>query len=359
MSSDEFFHAQELCRGREFSAALPHIRSVLDKTPNHAAAWRLYADALEALGQSDEAADAVKRADVVEAEHTADVGASLLFHGDTKRSKALFKRALELDADCITAHWLLGDIEGDDGNRTVAIEHYQRCLEIAPDRNGPAFMIAALGEDTAPDQAPADYISDYFDWYAEHFEEHLTDKLNYTGPGHVADALRAACPDGVGHCIDLGCGTGLAGAAVLDMVERLTGVDLSPEMLSKAKARGIYETLEEADLAPALAARPEASADAILAADVFVYIGDISEIIVQCRRVLVPGGVFVATVEASGADVEAWRLEPTGRYIHSRAYLERLGKEAGFIVTDISDIILREEYGEPVKSYLSVFTTPE
>ena len=359
MSSDDFSHAQELCRGREFSAALPHIRSFLDKTPKHVAAWRLYADALDALGQSDEAADAAKRADVVEAEHTADIGAPLLFHGDTKRSKALFKSALALDADCITAHWLLDDIEGDAGNKKVVIAHYERCLEIAPDRNGPAFMIAALGEDTAPDQAPVDSISDYFDWYAEHFEEHLTDRLNYTGPGHVADVLRAACPGGVGHCIDLGCGTGLAGAAALDMVERLTRVDLSPEMLSQARARGIYETLEEADLASALQARPNASADAILAADVFVYIGNLSGIVAQCGRVLVPGGVFIATVEASGADVETGRLEPSGRYIYSRDYLKQLGKDAGFIVSDISDIILREEYGEPVKSHLSVFTAPE
>ena len=40
-----------------------------------------------------------------------------------------------------------------------------------------------------------------------------------------------------GAMLDLGCGTGLAGAAFRPQVDRLTGVDLSPAMIAQARAR--------------------------------------------------------------------------------------------------------------------------
>ena len=48
--------------------------------------------------------------------------------------------------------------------------------------------------------------------------------------------------------LDLGCGTGLAGLAFQPLAARLDGVDLSPAMIEKARARGIYDHLDVADL---------------------------------------------------------------------------------------------------------------
>ena len=109
-----------------------------------------------------------------------------------------------------------------------ALAHYRRCIEIAPDRNGPAYMIAALGEGPAPDRAPVDYVSDFFDWYAEQFDTPLTGNLNYTGPLQVAGTLRVLRPDGVGRVVDMGCGTGLAGLAVQGLVGPMTGLAFDP-----------------------------------------------------------------------------------------------------------------------------------
>ena len=54
-------------------------------------------------------------------------------------------------------------------------------------------------------------------------------------------------PDG--GMVDLGCGSGAAGAALAARFEghRLTGVDASPAMLDRARATGAYDTLVEAD----------------------------------------------------------------------------------------------------------------
>jgi predicted TPR repeat methyltransferase len=109
-------------------------------------------------------------------------------------------------------------------------------------------MIAALGEDASPDRAPDDYVLGFFDWYADHFDSHLIENLKYIGPQEAAKALRTVRPVGVGHLIDLGCGTGLAGVALAGLASRLTGVDLSGPMLERAKATGTYANLVQLDL---------------------------------------------------------------------------------------------------------------
>ncbi|MEP4377874.1 MAG: methyltransferase domain-containing protein [Alphaproteobacteria bacterium] len=355
MTSDEFFQAQHLHRDGDFAAAASLLKDILDNEPKHVAAWRLYAGALRELGRAVDADAADRTGNAIEADHTADIGASLLFHGDVKRGRVMFERALALDANCLTAHWLLGDIEGREGSNDRALAHYRRCLEIEPTRNGPAYMIAALGAGTAPVQAPSDYVTDFFDWYAEEFDQHLTENLKYNGPQQVAGALRVMRPGGVGPTIDLGCGTGLAGLAVQGLVGPLIGVDLSSEMLRKAEVRGVYEKLIEDELLPALQSRPDASADAILAADVFVYVGELAPLFRECFRVLVPGGIFIATFEDARGATESWKLEHSGRYAHALGYLESIADDAGFSNVVSGPIVLREEYGAPVRSLLVSF----
>jgi len=359
MTSDQFFQAQRFFDDGDLAGAETLLRELLDTSPKHVAAWRLHAEVITALDRDAEADSATRRADAVEADQNADVGASLLFHGDVKRARTLFERALAIDPDCLTAHWLLGDVEGREGANDRALTHYRRCLEIAPDRNGPAYMIAALGEEPAPDRAPVDYVSDFFDWYAEQFDEHLTGNLNYTGPLQVAGTLRVLRPKGVGRVVDMGCGTGLAGLAVQGLVGPMTGIDLSHEMLAKAAARGIYAELIEDDLDTAMRAQPDASADAILAADVFVYLGELAPLFGACRRVLAPGGILIATFEDAQGTADSWKLEHSGRYTHALPYLERIAAEAGFTEIVSSPIVLREEHGAPVNSLLVSFEVPQ
>jgi tetratricopeptide (TPR) repeat protein len=154
MPADDFFQAERLLAGGTADAAAAILERMLEENSEHVAGWRLYARALDMLGQGAEAADAARRADAIEADHTAEVGASLLFHGDERRAETCFERALALDPDCLSAHCLLGEFHGQRGARDKALAHYARCREIAPDRNGPAYMIAALGADASPDAAP-------------------------------------------------------------------------------------------------------------------------------------------------------------------------------------------------------------
>ncbi len=79
-----------------------------------------------------------------------------------------------------------------------------------------------------------------------------------------------------GDTVDLGCGTGLCGCRCCWPLSRtLYGVDLSPNMLDKARQRQVYDQLTCSELTAFLQHNVDRY-DVALAADVFVYIGDLS-----------------------------------------------------------------------------------
>ena len=354
MSTQAYFRAERFAREGDLPAAVDAFRVLLEESPEHLAGWRSLSDLLAQLGDTQQSEDAAQRANVIEADHITDVGKSLLFHGDYERAESFFARALAINDECLNAHWLLGECHSHGGSREKALMHYARCLEIEPDHQGPAFMIAALGEAESPARAPDDYVSSFFDWYADHFDEHLTKNLKYVGPQRVAAALRDARAQGVECALDLGCGTGMAGVAARDSAARFIGVDLSPEMLRRAEETGVYAQLIEADLIAALQGLPEGSVDAAIAADVLVYVGALEELFAELTRVMEPDGVFIATFETNPAG-ESWELSESGRYRHSDAYLRQVSAEYGLGQYAMSELVLREEYGEPVKSMIVTF----
>ena len=66
-----------------------------------------------------------------------------------------------------------------------------------------------------------------------------------------------------GSMLDLGCGTGLGGAAFRPVVDWLVGVDLSPAMIAQAATKGLYDRLVTADLQRFLADGGRERGDAI------------------------------------------------------------------------------------------------
>src|SRR5262249_34211053 len=129
--------------------------------------------------------------------------------------------------------------------------------------------------------------------------------------------------------LDLGCGTGLAGEQFRPAARRLDGVDLSPKMLAQAAAKGGYDRLTAGDLVAHLGGIGDRY-HLIIAADVFVYLGDLVPVFAAARRALRAGGWLAFTVEAGdGAD---YHLQPVRRYAHPRGYLTRAADATGFIV---------------------------
>lgn len=365
-SATVFFRATRLHADGFPGEAADTFRTLLETSPTHVAGWRGLAGALDALGQEADADDARARADRLEADGIADIGASLLFHGENARARSCFDRALALNPDNLKALWLLAELHVREGDREAALSRYRRCRGLAPTRPGPAYMMAALGDGDTPPRAPADYVAGFFDWYAEHFDEHLVQRLEYSGPQAVAHALSQALGRPPRHLLDLGCGTGLAVQALDPQPHLATGIDLSSAMLTRASARGLYDTLLEGDLVERMSELSAASADAVIAADTLVYVGDVSEVFDQVARILEPGGVFVATFEAlsdgmpgaSGGPDRGWVLAASGRFLHSPGVLRRTAQAAGLTVTRLDNVSVRVEMGLPVPGLLGVFRKP-
>ena len=182
--------------------------------------------------------------------------------------------------------------------------------------------------------------------------------LEYRAPKLVHALFRDVCGADPGNLdiLDAGCGTGLSGLDFKQYARSLTGVDLSPEMLKLAKDRGIYDELLETELAASMRGMP-AWFDLIIAADVFCYIGDLSETLNAARIALKPGGMMIFTVEAQSK--RGYSLTGSGRYAHKPAYVRKTAKSAGFREILGRSDTLRTEYGEPVKGYLTALKNPQ
>lgn len=261
-----------------------------------------------------------------------------------------FERATVLDPDCGPLWRHRGNLLRKVGELGAAAECFERAIVRGDDRELNRFFLSAVGIGPVVASAPAAFVGALFDQYASRFEDHLLGPLRYRAFEALADLVGQAGKARFGTAIDLGCGTGLAGAAFRPGCDLLVGVDLSAGMLERAARRGIYDTLIHADFVAAL----EGAAGRfglVVCCDALIYIGDLEPLFAAVRRVLLPGGSFAFTVEAGEAD-SGFDLLPSLRYNHSERYLRRLAAQFGFAVAAIRSDTLRVEGDEAVPGLL-------
>ncbi|MEM6490359.1 MAG: methyltransferase domain-containing protein [Pseudomonadota bacterium] len=230
--------------------------------------------------------------------------------------------------------------EGDGETARTALGAY---LERDPqDPHGAALLIARLGGPT-PDRAPPAYIRAAFDAMAERFDQHLF-TLGYDAPAQLVAACAAAGAVDADppETIDLGCGTGMVGAALGGRARRLVGVDLAPRMVERAAARGGYDRLVIGDAVATLAA---GAYDLAIAADTLIYIGDLDPVFAAAAAGLNPGGRLAATVEIAEDDVVVC---DSGRFAHADAHWRAAAEKHGFAIEAVEDLELRLEDLDPV-----------
>ena len=88
----------------------------------------------------------------------------------------------------------------------------------------------------------------YYDEWADSYDSGFADEEGYIYPETVARRyIGLAGPDDA-PVADLGCGTGLAGAAFAGSGFSVDGFDVSEGMLDQARAKGVYRNLRIADL---------------------------------------------------------------------------------------------------------------
>jgi len=281
----------------------------------------------------------------------------LQLKGDLPAAAGLLMQAIELAPNFTSAWFTLGGIREELGEHDAAIAAFQEARASDPgDRHGAGLRLMRLGAEPLAGMSQA-YVQTLFDQYAPRFESSLVDDLGYRGPALLFRAVlsvRAAArkPAFFKRAIDLGCGTGLAATAFAREVDHFVGVDLSPRMIERARASGLYAELEVADMLQGLRGRADISADLILAADAMVYVADLAPVLAEVARVLAPGGLLAFTAETH--DGEGVVIGQGLRYAHASAYVRASVEATGLTLSLLEDRSARNEDNAPVPGLVAV-----
>jgi predicted TPR repeat methyltransferase len=324
--------------------------------PRRAQAWYRLGNVREEEGRDADALACFEKAVALEPLHAQawnNLGGARQRLGHLEEAVAAFRAAVRADPHLPQPYLNLGRLAEAHGERAEAAGWFRAGLAQHP-RDATLQHLAAAASGVNTKSAPRDYVVNLFDAQAPQFERHLVEELDYRTPEGLARLIRPMLQafSSPTRILDLGCGTGLVGAALAGPDVRLVGVDLSPRMLELAAARGIYAQLEQADVADFLDRQPAGSAQAIVAADVFIYIGDLDAIFVSATRTLSPGGVFAFSVE--GLDEGTYRLQGSGRYAQSLAYLRELAAAYGMVERALERTRIRREKDAYAEGWLVV-----
>jgi predicted TPR repeat methyltransferase len=281
----------------------------------------------------------------------------LQLKGDLAAAADLLEQAIELAPNFTSAWFTLGELREQLGQHDAAIAALRKARESDPhDRHGATVRLMRLGAEELGEM-PKGYVQTLFDQYAPRFEAALLGDLGYRAPQLLFKAVisvraKAKKPAFFKRAIDLGCGTGLGAGAFAKEVDHFIGIDLSPGMIEQARATGLYAELEVADMVEGLRAKPDASANLMLAADAMCYVSDIAPVLSEARRVLAPGGAFAFTLETHRG--EGVVMGRGLRYAHAAEYVRRKILATGMSVAHLEQASPRNEDNEPVQGLVVV-----
>ena len=329
----------------KLDAAIDSFKQAINIKPNYADAYYNMGSVLDAQGKLDEAIKAYKKALAIKPDYADayyNMGNVLKNQGKLEAAIGSYNKELSINPKKAEAFYNMGNTLKEQGKIEDAVKAYNKALSIKPDYGHAKHMISSLTGKTT-NSAPRDYIENLFDVYASHFENSLINKLEYEIPRTLSDIIKKENNnENLGSILDLGCGTGLIGVELKDFCTNLEGIDLSSAMLEQAKKKNVYSKLTHIDIIDYLST-VELNFDYFLAVDVFVYVGELSEVfnLIKCRNKR--SGKLVFSTEHTKKI--GFHLEKSGRYTHSTAYIERLCKKFGYSISYFSKVNLRKDNG--------------
>jgi predicted TPR repeat methyltransferase len=296
----------------------------------------------------------------------------------------------------------------------IKMDKREDLLAAAPQLEAKHMLMSILADNCTNDtdndyQASDDYITKLFDDFSSSFETSL-EKLEYHAPSLLTKAVLSMNQLRYSLLIDLGCGTGLFGSMLSSdtniNIDYSIGVDLSKKMLKLASEKRVNDT--NIKVYSSLYAGPmtqfisslakyryndnskidDYNTDIIdvedivnngfdnkfmngnkkllnqypilvVAADVFVYVGDLDPVFDSFLELKRNNDIFAFTTEALPEDDnnnKGFKLQANGRYAHKKSYIDKLLREKSFSIVTYESVILRKELGQNVYGHLYVFS---
>lgn len=349
-------------QNRQFEKAVAAYRKVIDINPDFKTAYNNLGVALKESGKIVEAVDVLLKAIQI------DPYLQMFYQnlGNVFRQQGELEDAMDQYLDALaqrpfnpdTYRHLSASLKlcGQDER---AVEILRKLLDIDPDNSLAQHTLSAYTGENIPIRADDDYVRETFDRFALSFDTVLKN-LDYKAPFLIEQAFREiVCSEQDSlHVLDAGCGTGLCGPLLRPWVGHLTGVDLSGQMLGRAKQRQVYDELVEEELTSFLN-RADSVYDVIVSADVLCYFGELSAVLDLSAKALKPGGYLIFTVEKLNAESDAgFRLNSHGRYSHSQVYVGHCVAAAGLLAIGQDSVVLRMESGDPVGGFIVTAQKP-
>lgn len=341
-----------------------HYRTVLELRPESPDTLSNLATLFRALDRFDDAEAMLNKALQIDPRHIKSINNFGLLCDRLGRSDEAighYTHAISLMPQHADGHHLLGALYFTQGRLDEAAKVYRHWMEAMPGHPTAKHMYAACSGDNVPVRAADDYVERTFDLFAESFEQQLQQKLSYQAPELCAQvASRFLPPPGASlSVLDAGCGTGLCGPLFKPWARQLVGVDLSNGMLQKASGKGCYDSLIKAELSAWISENPDRF-DVIVSADTLCYFGSLAAPVLACAAALKRGGLLVFSVEAADDSFarEGHRINPHGRYSHTRSHIEACLGAAGLEPLTVDDAVLRTENGKPVEGLVVAARKP-
>ncbi|KTD03077.1 methyltransferase [Legionella geestiana] len=236
------------------------------------------------------------------------------------------------------------------GLREEAMALLEKALALNPQDDACRHMLQALtGNSEAADTNPA-YITQLFDNYALYYDRHMQETLHYVLPETIGAMMETHLLHRAENAVDLGAGTGLLAPFLRPLCTHLTGVDLSPKMLKRAKERGLYDALEKAELVDFFK-QTDRHFDLITAAEVLPYIGSLQTLFAEISAHMHPGGLFIFSIEPSESE-DLFHLQQNARFAHHPSKLQALLKSLSFEIMEEKRVQARTQDNKPLELLL-------
>ncbi len=240
----------------------------------------------------------------------------------------------------------------------LAEKHFKIALELNPNNQTAKHMLNAIAKQNTP-HPPTEYIVDLFDQYAKYYNKHIKETLQYKLPekfrslyakyNHTITAQNA---------LDLGCGTGLCSIYFRDVAVNLIGLDLSKNMLLEARNLNSYDLLIQANIQN-INIFQDNCFDLIISADVLPYIGELENLFLNIKKISKNNKyLFLFNIELNDDNNNIdFQLQQTGRYSHSKQYIEQLAIKFDFNILESLSEVIRLQNNVPVNGMIFVLGT--